>query len=162
MKKIIKINESERESILNLHNTYKNRLMEQTAAPATAAPATATPATATPATATPATATQGRKGDCSTTKNPSRCKQKVLDIQVKINDKCTKISKKLVEDGIYGPNTMNAINACTGIDLNKSSGTQTPGGVQTPAGTQTPGGVQTPSGATVASTTDEPVDSLTV
>ena len=147
MKKIIKITESEKESILNLHNTYKNRLMEQTPAPATATPATAAPATAAPA-------AQDRKVDCTTTKNPTRCKQKVLDVQVKINDKCTKISKKLVEDGIYGTNTMNAINACTGIDLSKSSGTQTP------AGTQTLAGVQTPAGATVA-TTDEPVDSLT-
>ena len=144
-----KISESERESILNLHNTYKNRLMEQTAPPATAAPATAAPATAPPL-------SQDRKGDCTTTKNPSRCKQKVLDIQVKINDKCNKISKKLVEDGIYGTNTMNAINACTGIDLSKSSG------IQTPAGTQTPAGVQTPAGATVASATDEPVNSLMV
>ena len=155
MKKRITINESERESILNLHTSYKNSLIKEQAAPATpAAPATGTPA---------APAAQVRKVDCSTTKNPAKCKQKVLDVQVKINDKCTKITKKLVEDGIYGINTGNAIKACTGMDLSSSTSNQS--GVQTPAGAQTPvtaqTGVKTPAGATVA-TTDEPVDSLTV
>jgi hypothetical protein len=62
----------------------------------------------------------GRKVDCTSTKNPTRCKQKVLDVQVKINDKCTKITQKLVEDGVYGNNTLNAIKACTGMDLSSS------------------------------------------
>jgi len=112
MNKRIIISESERQSILNLHTSYKNNLNEQVD------PVTTSTTTAAPTAGTPVVA---RKVDCTSTKNPTRCKQKVLDVQVKINDKCTKITQKLVEDGIYGNNTFNAIKTCTGMDLSSSS-----------------------------------------
>lgn len=111
MNKRIIISESERQSILNLHTSYKNNLNEQVE-PVTTATTTAAPTAGTPVV--------GRKVDCTSTKNPAKCKQKVLDVQVKINDKCTKITQKLIEDGIYGNNTLNAIKTCTGMDLSSS------------------------------------------
>lgn len=124
MNKRIIISESERQSILNLHTLYKNNLNEQVE-PVTTATTTAAPTAGTPVV--------GRKVDCTSTKNPARCKQKVLDVQVKINDKCTKITQKLVEDGVYGNNTLNAIKTCTGMDLSSSGKTPVSGATATTA-----------------------------
>jgi hypothetical protein len=79
---------------------------------------------------------QGRKVNCS----KPNCNQKVLDVQVKLNDKCPveKIGTKLVEDGLYGVKTQNAIKACTGVDLSSkkpATGTQ-PQAQQPATGTQ--------------------------
>ena len=121
MNKRIIISESERQSILNLHTSYKNNLNEQ-----------GTPVTGSTTTSGTTIAT-GRKVDCTSTKNPAKCKQKVLDVQVKINDKCTKITQKLIEDGIYGNNTLNAIKTCTGMDLSSSGKTPISGATATTA-----------------------------
>ena len=126
MNKRIIISESERQSILNLHTSYKNKLNEVESAFSQDALdrskelsqkiSNIKTSDSTPAPVTPAPVTD-RKVDCTSTKNPARCKQKVLDVQVKINDKCKTITQKLVEDGIFGNNTYNSIKTCTGMDL---------------------------------------------
>ena len=126
MNKRIIISESERQSILNLHTSHKNKLNEVESAISQDALARSKELSqkisniktsdSTPAPVTPAPVTD-RKVDCTSTKNPARCKQKVLDVQVKINDKCKTITQKLVEDGIFGNNTYNSIKTCTGMDL---------------------------------------------
>lgn len=65
----------------------------------------------------PQSGVQGRKKNCSETGKPS-CNQKVLDVQVRLNDKCdpAKLGTKLVEDGLYGLKTQTAIKSCTGLD----------------------------------------------
>ena len=89
-----------------------------------------------------------------------------MDVQVKINDKCTKITQKLVEDGVYGTNTANAIKACTGMDFSQAPSTQqsVPGGpvgagITTGGQSGTQGG---PAGTTQDSSSTEQFDSLTV
>ena len=142
MNKRIIISESERQSILNLHEQekpgirkrlqgavqgFKNPTTTSTTDPISTTTTTPTtdPISTTTTTYNPVTTTttsvpepaSSRKVDCASTKNPTRCNQKVLDVQVKINDKCTKITKKLIEDGIFGNNTYNSIKTCTGMDL---------------------------------------------
>jgi len=159
MNKRIIISESERQSILNLHTLFKNKLNEQglnfdntadwRTSLRTPPPKVKkwTPPTTTTTTTIYVPLSKGisdmanqlhkdianfnpkdnsvppvtdRKIDCASTKNPGRCKPKVLEVQVKINDKCTKITQKLVEDGIYGNKTFNAIKTCTGMDVSSS------------------------------------------
>ena len=149
MNKRIIISESERQSILNLHTSYKNKLNEQEAntPPASGGrlgrlrqawkkPVTEPVTEPAPAPA-PAPVVTDRKVDCTSTKNPTRCKQKVLDVQVKINDKCKTITQKLVEDGIFGNNTYNSIKTCTGMDLS-SAGRAAAIKAATPAGDNAP------------------------
>ena len=146
MNKRIIISESERQSILNLHTLFKNKLNEQGLNFDNTGALKVPPTTTTTTTiyvplsksitdkanqvhkeianfnpkddsVPPVT---DRKIDCTSTKNPGRCKPKVLEVQVKINDKCKTITQKLVEDGIYGNKTFNAIKTCTGMDLSSS------------------------------------------
>ena len=145
MNKRIIISESERQSILNLHTLFKNKLNEQVLNFDNTGALKVPPTTTTTTIYVPLSkgitdmANQihkeianfnpkdnsvppvtDRKIDCASTKNPGRCKPKVLEVQVKINDKCTKITQKLVEDGIYGNKTFNAIKTCTGMDVSSS------------------------------------------
>jgi hypothetical protein len=171
MNKRIIISESERQSILNLHEQQKpgirNRVQgavqgfrnpTQQPAATTTTPPVAAPSSAPVPEPVPAPApspvpepapvpspvpVSSRKVGCASTKNPTRCNQKVLDVQVKINDKCTKITKKLIEDGIFGNNTYNSIKTCTGMDLS-SEGRALTAKLGTPAA-PTPG---TPAGTT--------------
>lgn len=149
MNKRIIISESERQSILNLHTSYKNKLNEETpldtkdnATPFSQATLDKTKelsqkiSNIKPSDSTPAPVTD-RKVDCTSTKNSARCKQKVLDVQVKINDKCKTITQKLVEDGIFGNNTYNSIKTCTGMDLS-SAGRAAAIKAATPAGDNAP------------------------
>ena len=156
MNKRIIISESERQSILNLHTSHKNKLNEVESAFSQEALdrtkelsqkiSNLKTSDSTPAPVTPAPVTD-RKVDCTSTKNPARCKQKVLDVQVKINDKCKTITQKLVEDGIFGNNTYNSIKTCTGMDLSsggraaaiKAATTAVNNTTTTPEGTTTAG-----------------------
>lgn len=113
MKNFNNINESEKERILKLHTTFKESLISEQAV---------TPPAGTQPTTQPQTGTQpvpARTKNCSETNRPNSCNQKVLDVQVKLNDKCPveKIGTKLIEDGIYGQKTQTAIKSCTGIDM---------------------------------------------
>jgi peptidoglycan hydrolase-like protein with peptidoglycan-binding domain len=81
---------------------------------------------------------------------------KVADIQTWLN---TNKKSGLVVDGKLGSKTAAAIKSALGVSTPVLSDTTT---TTTTAGIQTPAGVQTPAGTTVASATDEPVDSLTV
>jgi hypothetical protein len=120
MKKRIILTESEKERILNLHVTAKNRLSEQQDAqqPAAQQPAAQQPvAQQTPQGGT--TSERWKTATCAglgANKKPA-CKDKVLQVQIKINDKCPtdKLPTKLVEDGIWGPKTTTAFTACGGV-----------------------------------------------
>ena len=111
MKKRIILTESEKESILNLHSEFKKRLVEQ----ATTGTTTGNTTTTTGGTTTE----RWRTATCAglgANKKPA-CKDKVLQVQIKINDKCPtdKLPTKLVEDGIWGPKTNAAFTACGGV-----------------------------------------------
>ena len=110
MKKRIQITESERQSILRLHEEYKMSLLSEEAS-----------------------TERWKTATCADLKKGSRCKDIVLKVQIKINDTCPtdKLPIKLVEDGILGPKTSSAFTACGGVISGQGqSGT---GGEKTPS-----------------------------
>ena len=126
MKNRIILTESEKESILNLHSEFKKRLVEQAATGST----TGNTATTTGGT----TSERWKTATCAglgANKKPA-CKDKVLQVQMKINDKCPtdKLPTKLVEDGIWGPKTTTAFTACGGV-ISGAQSSPTTGTTQT-------------------------------
>jgi len=110
MKKRIQITESDRQSILRLHEEYKMSLLSEEAS-----------------------TERWKTATCADLKKGSRCKDIVLKVQIKINDTCPtdKLPIKLVEDGILGPKTSSAFTACGGVISGQGqSGT---GGEKTPS-----------------------------
>jgi hypothetical protein len=139
MKKRIQITESERQSILRLHEEYKMSLLsEQSSTGTTTGNTTTTGATTGNTTTTGATTgntttERFKTATCAGLKKGPRCKDKVLQVQIKINDKCPadKLPAKLVEDGLMGPKTSSAFTACGGVISGQGqSGT---GGEKTPS-----------------------------
>lgn len=128
MKKRITLTESERESILNLHSNYKKRLLEQET----------TTTQATPASAPATTQDRWKTATCKGLNKKAACKDKILQTQIKINDKCPadKLTTKLVEDGIWGPKTGGAFTACggpiSGQDATTKPAPGSPGGGNVP------------------------------
>lgn len=107
-KNLFVINENERSRILNMHEnaTKNNYVFEQETTPATPTPATPTPATPAPSRYTTITC-QGKKPNCD---------EKVLKIQVRVNDECPidVLKTKLVEDGVMGQKTLQSFELCKG------------------------------------------------
>jgi hypothetical protein len=93
MEKRIQIKESDRQSILRLHEKYNISLLSEEVS-----------------------TERWRTATCAGPKKSTRCKDKVLQVQMKINDKCAvdKSLTKLVEDGIWGPKTSSAFTTCGG------------------------------------------------
>lgn len=154
MKKIITITESDRERILSLHTEYKNSIIKEQAT---------TPVQPTPTTpAQPAQSPERFKtAACpgKDTKKGQICDNKALQVQIKINDKCSsdKLPVKLAEDGVWGPKSTAAFTACGG-SISGDVTTQTTTQSQTTA-------IQAPLGAqstTSSSGSSESVDSLSV
>ena len=174
MKKIFTITESERESILSKHNSYKKSLIKEqltqpapTTQPAPQQPAPTTqPAPQQPAPQQPAQSSEPRfkTATCAGLQKGPKCVDNTLKLQIKINDTCPPnvLKTKLVEDGVIGTNTRNAIAACdTYIRVTPSpSGPGTPAGVQTGTPSGTPSG--SPAGASQSSSSSEQFDSLSV
>ena len=108
MKKRIQITESDRQSILRLHEEYKMSLLSEEAS-----------------------TERWKTATCADLKKGSRCKDIVLKVQIKINDTCPtdKLPIKLVEDGILGPKTSSAFTACGGV-ISAQGGSTTTGGTQ--------------------------------
>jgi len=105
MKKRLIINETERESILKLHNDRKKSLLkEQAAVPQ-------------PQAQTPTTGDSKRycSANCPGPDTKSKCETGALRLQMKINDTCpsSKLPVKLKEDGDFGPASKRAIAACS-------------------------------------------------
>ena len=93
MEKRIQIKESDRQSILRLHEEYKISLLSEQVS-----------------------TERWKTATCGGLSKGRRCKDKVLQVQMKINDKCAvdKLPTKLVEDGIWGPKTSSAFTECGG------------------------------------------------
>jgi hypothetical protein len=107
-KDLFKINEEDRNIILEMHITAtKNKYLFEQGTP-TPAPTTPTPAPTTPTAARYTTATcVGKKPNCQ---------EKVLKIQIRMNDECPAevLTTKLVEDGAWGAKSSTAWEACKG------------------------------------------------
>jgi hypothetical protein len=106
-KNLFVINENERSRILNMHETAtkNNYVFEQETTTTTT---TITPVSSTPAPSRYATITcDGKKPNCD---------EKVLKIQVRVNDECPieVLKTKLVEDGIMGQKTLQSFELCKG------------------------------------------------
>ena len=135
MKKRLIISESDRESILNLHeqekvgvgqrvksavNAFRNPAQQPAQQPVaqtqTQQPVPQQPAPQQPAPQQPPVVERFTTAKCpgKDTKPGGKCDEKVLKLQVKINDKCPtdKLPTKLKEDGVIGNNTKNAMTAC--------------------------------------------------
>ena len=112
MEKRIQIKESDRQSILRLHEEYKMSLLSEQASTGTTTGNTTT----TGATTGNTTTERWKTATCDGSEKSTRCKDKVLQVQMKINDKCStnQLAAKLVEDGIWGPKTSSAFTACGG------------------------------------------------
>lgn len=180
MKKRLIISESDRESILKLHeqekvgfgqrvgaavNAFRNpeqtttqqpttqQLTTQTQTPVQEPVTTQTTQAPTTTQTTQAPVTERfstAKCPGKDTKPGQTCDEKVLKLQVKINDKCPtdKLPIKLKEDGVIGKNTRNALATCESFVKAQS----------TPTASTTPV-VNTPSSTDQSSTT---IDSLSV
>jgi peptidoglycan hydrolase-like protein with peptidoglycan-binding domain len=92
MKNFNNINESEKERIKNLHDSFRNKLISEQEQVATSTERTKL---------------------CNQTGKPN-CNQLLLNLQVKLNDKK---NAGLVEDGLYGPKTYESIKTHLGVDL---------------------------------------------
>jgi hypothetical protein len=130
MKKRIQITESDRQSILRLHEKYKNSLLSEQStntemgdnssddleAALEVDNSQKNTQTSPPSTDNNTTSERWKTATCIDLKKSTRCKDKVLQVQMKINDKCStnQLTAKLVEDGIWGPNTSSAFTACGG------------------------------------------------
>lgn len=106
-KNLFVINENERSRILNMHETAtkNNYIFEEETTTTTTA---LTPAVSTPAPSRYTTITcQGKKPNCD---------EKVLKIQVRVNDECPidVLKTKLVEDGVMGQKTLQSFELCKG------------------------------------------------
>lgn len=151
MKKRITLTESERESILNLHSNYKKRLVEQ----ATTGSTTGNTSTTTGAT----TQDRWKTATCKELGKKAACKDKVLQTQIKINDKCPadKLTTKLVEDGIWGSKTGGAFTACggsiSGQDATTKPAPGSPGGGNVPIPGSTGGAAAGSTGSDAAGST---------
>lgn len=114
-KDLFKINEEDRNRILEMHITAtKNKYLFEQGTP-TPAPTTPTPAPTTPTPAagtTPAPAARYTTATCAG-KKPN-CQEKVLKIQIRMNDECPAevLTTKLVEDGAWGMKSSTAWEAC--------------------------------------------------
>jgi len=101
MRNITNISESEKERIKSLHSFKGKLIKEQESTTGEEQKVT--------------TQTTERKVSCSQT-GKRNCYQLLLDLQVKLNDKK---NAGLVEDGLYGPKTYDAVLKHLNIDLNK-------------------------------------------
>ena len=116
-KNLFVINENERSRILNMHEsaTKNNYVFEQetTPTPAPTTPAPTTPTTPTPASSTPA---PSRYTTITCSGKKPNCDEKVLKIQVRVNDECPidVLKTKLVEDGVMGQKTLQSFELCKG------------------------------------------------
>lgn len=119
-KDLFKINEEDRNRILEMHITAtKNKYLfeDDTTTTPTPAPTTPTPAPTTPTTPTtptPAPTTPKRFESATCAGKKPNCQEKVLKIQIRMNDECPSevLTTKLVEDGLTGPKTMDAWKMC--------------------------------------------------
>ena len=153
MKRRLVISESERQTILMKHQEYKNFIIQEQA----------TQSGATPTQSGTTTQERFKTATCTGLGKGPKCKDKALQVQIKINDKCPKdkLPTKLVEDGIWGPKSTAAFTACGGsISGGTTAQTSTP---QT-SGTQAPIGAQdsTASNTTANGGSSESIDSLSV
>jgi hypothetical protein len=113
-KDLFKINEEERNRILEMHITAtKNKYLFEDNTTTTTTTVAATPTTPTPAPTTP-TAARYTTATCAG-KKPN-CQEKVLKIQIRMNDECPAevLTTKLVEDGAWGIKSSTAWGACKG------------------------------------------------
>jgi len=114
-KDLFKINEEDRNRILEMHITAtKNKYLFEQGTP-TPAPTTPTPAPTTP-TAAPTTPTAARYTTATCAGKKPNCQEKVLKIQIRMNDECPSevLTTKLVEDGAWGIKSSTAWGACKG------------------------------------------------
>lgn len=102
-KNLFVINENERSRILNMHETatQNNYVFEQETT--TIAPTTPTP-------------TPNRYTTITCSGKKPNCDEKVLKIQVRVNDECPidVLKTKLVEDGVMGQKTLQSFELCKG------------------------------------------------
>ena len=106
-KDLFKINEEDRNRILEMHITAtKNKYLFEDNTTTTTTTVAATPTTPTAARYTTATCA-GKKPNCQ---------EKVLKIQIRMNDECPAevLTTKLVEDGVWGAKSSTAWEACKG------------------------------------------------
>jgi len=106
-KDLFKINEEDRNKILEMHITAtKNKYLFEDNTTTTTTTVAATPTTPTAARYTTATCA-GKKPNCQ---------EKVLKIQIRMNDECPAevLTTKLVEDGAWGVKSSTAWGACKG------------------------------------------------
>ena len=112
-KDLFKINEEDRNRILEMHITAtKNKYLFEQGTP-TPAPTTPTPAPTTP-TPAPTTPTAARYTTATCAGKKPNCQEKVLKIQIRMNDECPSevLTTKLVEDGVWGAKSSTAWEAC--------------------------------------------------
>ena len=185
MKRRLVISESDRESILNLHeqekvgvgqrvksavNAFRNPVQQPTQQPVaqtqTQQPVAQTQEpvaqTQQPAPQQPPVAERFTTVKCpgKDTKPGGNCDEKVLKLQVKINDKCPtdKLPVKLKEDGIIGTNTRNALTACDSFI--RVTATNIP--TNTPSGNVAPNAPLAANTSTNQEGSTESIDSLSV
>jgi len=108
-KDLFKINEEDRNRILEMHITAtKNKyLFEDDTTTTTTTTVAAAPTTPTPAARYTTATCAGKKPNCQ---------EKVLKIQIRMNDECPAevLTTKLVEDGAWGTKSSTAWEACKG------------------------------------------------
>jgi hypothetical protein len=133
MSKKFIISEKEKSRISNIHN--KRILMEREGEQTPQQPTQTAPQQPTQTTPQqPSAPTTPRYSTAVCPAGKPKCDQTVLRIQVRMNDECTELSPKLVEDGIYGKNTTAAWALCK-TKLKPTKQVQGGGGQST----QTPG-----------------------
>jgi hypothetical protein len=107
-KDLFKINEEDRNRILEMHITAtKNKYLFEDNTTTTTTTVAATPTTPTPAARYTTATCAGKKPNCQ---------EKVLKIQIRMNDECPAevLTTKLVEDGAWGTKSSTAWEACKG------------------------------------------------
>jgi hypothetical protein len=107
-KDLFKINEEDRNRILEMHITAtKNKYLFEDNTTTTTTTVAATPTTPTPAARYTTATCAGKKPNCQ---------EKVLKIQIRMNDECPAevLTTKLVEDGAWGAKSSTAWEACKG------------------------------------------------
>ena len=110
-KDLFKINEEDRNRILEMHITAtKNKYLFEDDTTTT----TTTTVAAAPTTPTPASTTPKRFESATCAGKKPKCQEKVLKIQIRMNDECPSevLTTKLVEDGLTGQKTMEAWKIC--------------------------------------------------
>jgi hypothetical protein len=107
-KDLFKINEEDRNRILEMHITAtKNKYLFEDNTTTTTTTVAATPTTPTPAARYTTATCAGKKPNCQ---------EKALKIQIRMNDECPAevLTTKLVEDGAWGAKSSTAWEACKG------------------------------------------------